>query len=214
MNRDTDTPPPVDPGADDAQADGDAAVASWYLLDAQDRIEAVSPDWDRFALRNNGAGALAAQVLGRPLQDFLSGDATRMFLAAAIEAARITGRPRALPYRCDAPDRQRQLEMVLRPLEQQRVRVEHRLLHSRERPRSLFQKVLGPERHTADQHPRAVLRPWRRCSQCQTLCDPLLAAPHWRPAHALQARLAPPPLLVRDEVCPDCRVRLAELPLP
>ncbi len=173
-------------------------IASWYEVDAEDRVQAVSPDWDGFARANDGPGALSRQVVGRPLAEFLTGDPTRMFVSAIFEAARLTGRPRTLPYRCDAPDLVRQLEMTVLPLAGGALRVEHRIRSVTPRQPLLALQALRP-------HDPATAR-WMRCSQCLRLAMPGPGSP-WSelddklPDLVSAAHLTLP---VRDGVCPTC----------
>lgn len=182
-------------------------IASWYEVDADDRLSAVSPDWDLFAQANDGPGALSRRVLGRPLLDFLTGDATRMFIRAVFEATRLTRRARTLPYRCDAPDLLRQLEMTVSPLPRGGLRIEHRLLASEPRRRRLALRAQPPH----DPRPPR----WLRCSQCLRLAMPGPGSP-WPDRDLVDDPLDPeasagpvPPLPVRDLVCPDCAARLS-----
>lgn len=182
-------------------------IASWYEVDAADRLQAVSSDWDVFARANDGPGALSRRVLGQPLLDFLTGDATRMFIRAVFEATRLTRRPRTLPYRCDAPDLTRQLEMTVTPLARGALRVEHRLLASQPRQRRLALQA---------QHPHEAGPPrWLRCSQCLRLAMPGPGSP-WPDRVLVDDPIEPAvaagpiaPLPVRDLVCPACAARLS-----
>jgi hypothetical protein len=105
----------------------------WYELDAQDRIVSVDEAWDHFAQDNDGPEATAGRVLGRRLADFLAGDPTRMFMDVVLQAARLTGQPRELPYRCDGPGHMRRFLMRVIPMAAGRVRVEHHLVETAER---------------------------------------------------------------------------------
>lgn len=102
----------------------------FYRVDAGDRIVALSPDWDDHALANGGEGAVSALLLGRPLLDFLAGDTTRMFVAAAVQAVRRVGQTRELPYRCDTPTERCHYRMLLTPEPDGCVLVSHELLSS------------------------------------------------------------------------------------
>ncbi|NDY92941.1 hypothetical protein [Ideonella livida] len=180
-------------------------LSSWYLLDADDRLLDVSPDWDAAAMAAGGKPLLRAAVVGQPLRRFVSGDATRLFLEALLTAARLTGQPRSRPYRCDAPDRVRELRMTVEPLPGGVVRVRHELLASRQRP-ALPQVIT-----------RAATGRWWRCSQCLSLWPrqgqvgglPPAAADRqarWLPAPAIwSGATTPGTRLVADAVCPACR---------
>lgn len=184
---------PVQPAplADDGPTCGDAAERGprWYELDAHDRLTAVDPAWDEFALANDGAQAKSARVLGRPLREFLTDDATLMFVDALLQATRLTRRPRTVSYRCDGPGQMRRFLMTATPLDDGRVRVDHELQCSEARapaPRYRF----------------APAATWWRCSQCLAVREPGMP---WIPADLL-----PPHMLalsereVRYGVCGDC----------
>lgn len=124
----------------------------YYRLDAEDRIVELSADWDAVALAHGGDAAASHAILGRRLDEFLSGDATRMFVRAAVQAARIRPGARVLPYRCDTPQERRRFDMVLVADEGGGVTVEHRLTE------------LLPRSSRAPRAPAAFAG--LRCSQC------------------------------------------------
>lgn len=83
-----------------------------YRIDHRDVIAAVDDAWTPFA-RANEAPHLA-DVLGRPLWDFVSDDTTRQVyrdLAARVRA----GHEVTFAYRCDAPALRRFMRMTMRP---------------------------------------------------------------------------------------------------
>jgi hypothetical protein len=127
-------------------------------------------------------------VLGRPLESFLAGDATRMFVRASLEAVRLLGQTRVLPYRCDSPTERRQFEMVISLEDSGHVKVAHRLVNLEPRVRH--------------QRPPAgsLVAAWR-CSQC--LSVRAAGAPEWVGADAVA--LDGPPA---EDVCPACASRL------
>lgn len=159
-----------------------------YRVDAGNHLVEVSSDWDSFALANGGSRALAHQVVGRPLADFVHGDATRMFVFSALEAARQRCGPMALPYRCDAPSLQRRFEMVLQSHPDGPVDIEHRLVWQQAR----HMPITAP----ADR-PQA---PHWRCSQC--LGVRLAGQQAWREPEA------PTGDPLGWDVCPPCALRL------
>jgi hypothetical protein len=169
--------------------DKPSSAPRWYELDARDRLIAVDPAWDEFALANDGAQAHSAAVLGRLLRDFLTDDATLMFVEALLQAARLTLRPRTVAYRCDGPGQMRRYRMTATPLDNGHVRVEHELQGSEARaptPRYRFARAAT----------------WMRCSQCLALRE--IGHP-WIPADLLPPHL----LAVRERdvsygVCGDC----------
>lgn len=126
-----------------------------YTLDRDDRIAAVTEDWDAFALKNDGPGACAAHVVGARLVDSITGDPVRMFMTAILMRVRASGQPESVPYRCDSDTLRRWYVMTLTPLAGGVVRVEHRL--EREEPGGAVIRI-----RTA----RAGGRATRRCSIC------------------------------------------------
>lgn len=184
---------------------GDAHCASWYEIDREDRLRALSSDWDAFADGNAGPGARAGQVLGRPLRSFIAGDVPRMFIEAALQAVRLTGRPRTLGYRCDAPAVERLLTMTLVPLDDGGVRVEHQVVSARQRETVPAFRTVPPGEWTQT---RPGARPRWRCSQCLRL-SVSLSGP-WSDAAPLDATSAPV-VDVRYTLCPVC---VTEIPQP
>jgi hypothetical protein len=178
------------------------ACASWYELDEQDRVRAVSPDWDRFAHANGGKDAAGGRVIGRPLRSFIAGDVSRMFLEAALQAVRVTRRARTLRYRCDAPRLERHLEMTLIPLADGGVRVTHQPRHLAERADVGRFVTLIDRAARVDAGPATAARPPWRCTQCLRL-SPHVDGP-WRDPSPL-ARPEDEPLAVRYVLCRDCR---------
>lgn len=157
-------------------------------MDRQDCLCALSEDWDALLAEGGGdPSCRRARILGRPLRDFIAGDSTRMFLDAALEATRLTGRPRRLPYRCDTPTLARRMQMCLQPLADGRVRVTHLLLAQQPLPRPLAFRA-------ATQAPARL-----RCSLCLRLRS---TAGHWQ--DPVSAPPDPAPLAVRYTLCPDC----------
>lgn len=164
---------------------------AFYEIDRDDLIVAIDAEWDAQA-QANGAGprCATAAVLGRPLLDFIVGDATRMFVRAAVNAARVTRQTRVLPYRCDGPSEYRRFEMVISPLGDGRVRVEHVLVSAE--PRKPGLRRLVEAGHMAGG--------WR-CSQC--LSVKLAGGSEWLPPESVETTL------LAADVCPRCEARLA-----
>lgn len=86
-----------------------------YEVDAADRIRSVDAAWVRFARENGAAVADPAEVLGRSVFDFIEGGEVRHLYGLLFRAARTRRRPIRLPFRCDAPDRRRFMELRIEP---------------------------------------------------------------------------------------------------
>src|SRR5689334_22653245 len=87
-----------------------------YDLDREDRLAAVSGAWDHFARENGAPELCGSRVLGRSLWDFVCGADVRHWNEVLLHGVRGHGRPVAVPFRCDAPDRERRMEMQVTPL--------------------------------------------------------------------------------------------------
>lgn len=82
-----------------------------YTIDPDDRIEAIGGEWDEFA-RENGAPHLTREsVLGTVLWAHIRGADARHLHTALVEGARRRRRV-VVPFRCDAPDRRRYMELM------------------------------------------------------------------------------------------------------
>jgi hypothetical protein len=90
--------------------------ASRYRLDELDRIRWVGGAWSDFA-RANGAPELAeADILGRRVWTFVAGIETRHLYELMFEAVRRGRGAVVVPFRCDAPQLRRFMELEIRSL--------------------------------------------------------------------------------------------------
>ena len=101
-----------------------------YTLDASNAIIAVSGDWDRVALDNGGEQIISRRIIGRRLDDFITGDVTLMFVRTMLMSARTLKYIIRRPYRCDSPQLKRSMEMTVVPRAQGVLEVCHRQLRS------------------------------------------------------------------------------------
>lgn len=186
----------------------------WYRLDRLGRIIAVDAGWDDFALANQGEGAVAAQVLGQRLSACITGDVTRQFFEAALQAVRVVGQPKCLHYRCDSAHVMRRFEMVLRPEPGGEMLVEHGLTAQGPQPQRLGS---WPSRHPgAGPGARIGLL---QCSQCLRVQRLDRADEPWQELHqfARRHRQAGALWVSDDVVCAECRALCATAlgrPLP
>lgn len=165
-----------------------------YVVDQSNRIVGVDENWDASATEQAqpGGAPTSDRIIGRPLEEFLAGDATKMFVRAALDAARLLGKSRRLPYRCDGPHERRRFEMVISPLAGGNVKVEHVLVETLPRIPRIPSK--------ARSHPE-LSAGWR-CSQCLNVR--LVGSKEWGQSNPdLSAPLA-------QDVCPSCARRLFE----
>jgi len=99
-----------------------------YTLDRNNRIVDIGGEWDHFAIDNDARNLVAPNVLGRPIDEFIIGDATRMFLFTMLDCSRLLAKPFTRPYRCDSPQWRRYMEMTLEPTRQGTIELRHQLL--------------------------------------------------------------------------------------
>lgn len=164
-----------------------------YLVDRANAIVDVSDSWDVSATAAEGAaGAMRHCVIGRPLESFMVGDATKMFVRSALEAARVLGQTRVLPYRCDTAAEHRRFEMVISPEANGHVKVEHRLL-------SATPVAPGARRRSPAALQGQAKVGWR-CSQCWKVR--LVGTQAWVESEP------PSSALLTQDVCPDCAKRV------
>jgi hypothetical protein len=161
-----------------------------YTLDKQDRISALNGGWDEFANKNGGKNLSSQDICGRKIWDFVTGDATRMWLEALFQLTRLRGTSIERPYRCDSPNLKRFMRMRI---DEQggNLRVEH--------------EILSTEQRVAPVHIRYGAHVKKRnrhlCSICGRLNDGYWQEPC--PEHAE----VPEGILVIYTVCEDCRSR-------
>lgn len=165
-----------------------------YLLDCENRIMSVHGPWDEFAIENGGNDALAVDVCGRPLWDFVEDDDTRTWLEAIFEFVRLRGEIVQRPYRCDSPQLKRYMQMIIAPRAEGVLRVEHQMLRTEPR-RFPVEIEYGGEHATNNMK--------LRCS----LCGCIKNGDRWEeptPEHAQPG----PHILVAYTVCDGCSLVL------
>ncbi len=87
-----------------------------YHIDPSHRIIFVNEEWDRFARSNSGEKFTSDKVIGLVIWDFISDPATESIYRELLQTIS-PGNPVSFTFRCDAPDRKRQLRMIIRLLE-------------------------------------------------------------------------------------------------
>lgn len=112
---------------------GDPVPEVTYTLDARDRLEAMGGDWERFAMLNGGEHLVAPGVMGRPIWDFLGGEAVKVVYRALYHQARERKEEVHVPFRCDSPEEIRELELIIEPREDGGLNVISRTLRVKPR---------------------------------------------------------------------------------
>lgn len=165
-----------------------------YDLDADLRLCAVGAGWNGFAHRNGAPQLADPGPLDRPLDGFIQDPSTRQLYDRLFEAARRSGRPVSVPFRCDAPGRRRCLELHIESKAGGGYRVRSELL--REEPREPV-ALLEPG-HSRD------ARLLKMCSFCKRVHAPA----GWmeaEPAVRAMGLFAEPVLpAISHGVCPRC----------
>jgi hypothetical protein len=170
-----------------------------FWLDKNNQILNVSSSWDDFARQNAGESVLSEKVCGRPLREFINGDATRMWVDTLLVLARLQNKAIERPYRCDSPSERRYMQMSVIPHEDGVLEVKHSLLQTE------------PRRNPV--HFRGILRgrvaSHRRCS----ICGRVYHNNHWVEPEVLDTLSDQnTTLVVAYTVCVDCREGLPHLP--
>lgn len=88
-----------------------------YRIDAADRLVWTNRLWRAFAAQNHGDDLVAPDPHGATLWDRLGADAATVDIYRRLVArVRVSGGEVRFPFRCDAPDRCRLLQMTIRAL--------------------------------------------------------------------------------------------------
>lgn len=135
------------------------AAEWWYELDREDRITAVGPAWDAFALENDTPSATRENVIGRDIYSCVDGSPTRSLLRVIFDRIRKTARPIELPFRCDAPGARRFMAFTGEPTPDGGLLIRTRLLAEAEREPLRF--LRGPRDRSRE--------PIRQCSWCNRI---------------------------------------------
>lgn len=91
-------------------------AATIYVLDGDDRIRGVGGGWDSFATANGAAELAGDALVGRSLWDCIAGPEVRELYRALFDRVRSRGRTVDVPFRCDAPDRRRHMQLRVQPI--------------------------------------------------------------------------------------------------
>jgi hypothetical protein len=173
-----------------------------YTLDKSDTIIAVCGNWDACARDNGGQHILGRDIIGRKLDQFISGDVMHMFVRTMIMSARTLRRVIHRPYRADSPAFRRFMEMTLTPGADGEIEIAHRELYREPAGRSYLPRAGAG----------AGMAFVKRCS----LCDRVQSQGVWsgfdEALAAGRLRGGEQGLRVFHGVCPDCLARRAAAP--
>lgn len=105
-----------------------------YIINNQNLILGVSGNWLSFAQENEAEESCHPdKVINEPLNKFIDGIETQQLYELCIAKVRKHQKTIFLPFRCDAPDRRRYLELKMTPLAHEQIEFASRIL--REEPR-------------------------------------------------------------------------------
>ncbi len=172
-----------------------------YVVDAEDRLVRVSPEWADFAAQNGGDGLEPDAVVGRVLWDFFYDELTQKLYRDVLAHVR-AGAATHLVLRCDGPERRRLIEMTVTRLDDGSVEFKNVLLAAKMRPE---QKLFN---HTT---PRTA----ERVKVC-SWCDRVKSGPdNWseveKAMEELQLVGAAALPAVQPTVCPVCAAKVCHL---
>ncbi len=165
-----------------------------YRIDAQDRITFVNREWVEFARENEASELTPENVLGQPLQRYISGWETRHLYELIYQCVREKGREVQVHFNCDSPHLRRSFRMRLFPLDRGALEFSIQVLEIKPvLPRPILDNTIE---HSAEV---VVI-----CSWCKRI---RIENGHWvEIADAMTYRAlfgAIPPKLTHD-VCEDC----------
>jgi hypothetical protein len=112
----------------------DSPIGCVYEIDENNRLVAAGPEWDDFALANDGADVVFDRVVGRDLFELIVGDEVRYIYEQMLKSVRTSGARHYFEFRCDGPTQRRRLSMAIRDAGGGHVGFETRVLEVRPRP--------------------------------------------------------------------------------
>lgn len=100
-----------------------------YVINKHDDIVDVSDSWLDFALEND-TKFTRDSVIGKSLWEFISNAQTRHLYRILLDKVRKTEEYIQVPFRCDAPDRRRFMELAISSLHNGYVQFKSRILRT------------------------------------------------------------------------------------
>ena len=161
---------------------------SFCVVDSSLRLLWIGGDWDDFARKNAGDGALANVVLSTSLTAHITDIRTADKVSQMIRAVLDTKKPLRMDYRCDSPDEMRRFRLTIQPMKDDRVVMVHDL-----RDAILLEKPMQVWAF----HPNA------RDHKC-SMCGAVKESDDW--VDPLESQ-TPHPASVRYTICEGCETR-------
>lgn len=169
-----------------------------YTIGSDDVITHVSDAWVRFAEENEAPELSAPNVVGRPIWDFVQGSTVRRLYGDVFRQLREERREVLIPFRCDSPNRERHMDLLLQCPDGGEILASGQLL---------FESLRDPVQLFARRSPRSpdTLPICSLCRRFLVLGEWMTAADALRRTRLLNHE----PLPVLDEtVCGRCRAAL------
>lgn len=164
-----------------------------YEIDVSNIITAVNANWQAFAEANGAPELNDANVIGKPLLDFISGNVTKQFWSSLLNHVRNANSPHTFKYRCDAPHTKRYMKLDIAPLVAGNLRITSTPLRAKPRPLQIhFRRAQQRSVHSII-----------RCS----LCNKVAHNKQWIEAEELNRGLKTT-LEVTYGICPVCHVNI------
>ena len=88
-----------------------------HSVDKNDRIVAVSENWQAFAEENLGATCFPEKIIGSSLWDHIRDPETKHLYEIILQKVREHHCQATFPFRCDSPEKRRFLELSVIPME-------------------------------------------------------------------------------------------------
>lgn len=117
-----------------------------YHIDGSDRIVHVDGPWQQFADDNQAPELKLDAVVGKRIWDFFAGSETRSLFDQMFQHVRRVRSEVKFPFRCDAPELERAMQLVVRPLPGEQLRVESHQLRTCEHHAPWLERAKGDHR--------------------------------------------------------------------
>jgi len=104
-----------------------------YWVNQADRIVEVNQDWRDFAAENKAEKLTSDEVIGASIWGFICDIQTEHLYRAMLQKVRETGVSITVPFRCDAPDRRRFMQLTISRLNESVLELSSRILRQERR---------------------------------------------------------------------------------
>lgn len=112
-----------------------------YSIDAENCVCSVSGSWGDFAVANGTADLSPETVVGSVLWKWIADSETEQVYRTLFDRIRATGRPFAVPFRCDAPTMRRFMRLRVSAEDDGVIHLESETVREEQRD---SQKLLDP----------------------------------------------------------------------